>query len=149
MVRKWSTVPISLSYTTPPPAPAASLLLLLLHTPSTRAASASRWTWKPSGTTWSNRSSSTSRHGASCFPQGAACASGYSVMYNHTPVSALAHADMTTLPKVDTSCTALSLMPTLIVNTVRSFSTHGHQSAAKGSSSTVSRRSDIRLILTF
>jgi hypothetical protein len=33
-------------------------------------------------------------------------------------------------------------------NTVRSFSTHGHQSAAKGSSTTVSR-SDIRFILTF
>jgi hypothetical protein len=33
-------------------------------------------------------------------------------------------------------------------NTVRSFSTHGHQSAAKGSSTTVSR-SDIRLISTF
>jgi hypothetical protein len=60
----------------------------------------------------------------------------------------LAHADMTTLPKVDTSCTALSLMPTVNGNTVRSFSTHGHQSAAKGSSSTVSR-SDIRLISTF
>jgi hypothetical protein len=30
-------------------------------------------------------------------------------------------------------------------NTVRSFFTHGHQSAAKGSSTTVSR-SDIRLI---
>jgi hypothetical protein len=60
----------------------------------------------------------------------------------------LAHADMTTLPKVDTICTALSLMPTVHVNTVRSFSTHGHQSAAKGSSTTVSR-SDIRLIHFF
>jgi hypothetical protein len=29
----------------------------------------------------------------------------------------LAHADMTTLPKVDTNCTALSLMPTIIGNT--------------------------------
>jgi hypothetical protein len=45
----------------------------------------------------------------------------------------LAHADMTTLPKVDTSCTALSLIPTVNGNTVRSFSTHGHQSASKGS----------------
>jgi hypothetical protein len=58
------------------------------------------------------------------------------------------YSDMTTLRKVDTSCTALSLMPTIIGNTVRSFSTHGHQSAAEGSSSTASR-SDIRLILTF
>jgi hypothetical protein len=40
--------------------------------------------------------------------------------------------------KVDTNCTALSLMPTINGNTVRSFSTHGHQSAAKGSSTTVS-----------
>ena len=54
----------------------------------------------------------------------------------------------TALVKVDTNCTALSLMPTVNGNTVRSFSTHGHQSAAKGSSTTVSR-SDIRLILTF
>jgi hypothetical protein len=60
----------------------------------------------------------------------------------------LAHADMTTLPKVDTICTALSVIPTVNGNTVRSFSAHGHQSAAKGSSTTVSR-SDIRLILTF
>jgi hypothetical protein len=52
------------------------------------------------------------------------------------------------VPAVDTICTALSLMPTVNGNTVRSFSTHGHQSAAKGSSTTVSR-SDIRLILTF
>jgi hypothetical protein len=55
---------------------------------------------------------------------------------------------MTTLPKVDTICTALSLIPTVIGNTVRIFSTHGHQSAAKGSSTTVSR-SDIRIISTF
>jgi hypothetical protein len=60
----------------------------------------------------------------------------------------LAHADMTTLPKVYTICTALSLIPTVNGNTVRSFSAHGHQSAAKGSSTTVSR-SGIRLILTF
>jgi hypothetical protein len=60
----------------------------------------------------------------------------------------LAHADMTTLPKVDTKCTAPSLMPTVSGNTVLSFSTHGHQSAAKGSSTTVSR-SDIRLIQHF
>jgi hypothetical protein len=59
-----------------------------------------------------------------------------------------ARADMTTLPAVDTICTAPSLIPTVNGNTVRSFSTHGHQSAAKGSSTTVSR-SDIRLILTF
>jgi hypothetical protein len=56
-----------------------------------------------------------------------------------------ARADMTTLPKVDTICTAPSLIPTVNGNTVRSFSTHGHQSAAKGISTTVSR-SDIRLI---
>jgi hypothetical protein len=59
-----------------------------------------------------------------------------------------AHADMTTLPKVDTNCTAPSLIPTVNGNMVRSFSTHGHQSAAKGSSATVSR-SDIRLIQLF
>jgi hypothetical protein len=56
-----------------------------------------------------------------------------------------AHAEMTALPKVDTNCTAPSLIPTVNGNTVRSFSTHGHQSAAKGSSTTVSR-SDIRFI---
>jgi hypothetical protein len=55
-----------------------------------------------------------------------------------TPPSSL-----TTLPKV--APTAPSLIPTLYGNTVRSFSTHGQQSAAKGSSTTVSR-SDIRLI---
>jgi hypothetical protein len=54
-------------------------------------------------------------------------------------------ADMATLPKVDTNCTAPSLIPTVNGNTVRSFSTHGQQSAAKGRSTTVSR-SDIRLI---
>jgi hypothetical protein len=48
-------------------------------------------------------------------------------------------------PKVDTNCTAPSLIPTVNGNTVLSFSTHGQQSAAKGSSTTVSR-SDIRLI---
>jgi hypothetical protein len=56
-----------------------------------------------------------------------------------------ARAEMTMLPKVDTKCTTPSLMPTVTGNTVRSFSTHGQQSAAKGSSTTVSR-SDIRLI---
>jgi hypothetical protein len=50
-----------------------------------------------------------------------------------------------TLPKVDTKCTAPSLIPTVNGNAVRSFSTHGQQSAARGSSTTVSR-SDIRLI---
>jgi hypothetical protein len=60
----------------------------------------------------------------------------------------LAHADMTTLPKMDTSCTALSLIPTVNGNTVRSFSTHGHHSAGKERLTTVSR-SDIRLISTF
>jgi hypothetical protein len=54
-------------------------------------------------------------------------------------------AEMTTLPKVDTNCTAPSRIPTVNGNTVRSFSTHGHQSAAKGSLTTVSR-SDIRII---
>jgi hypothetical protein len=54
------------------------------------------------------------------------------------------HAEMTALPKVDTKCTALSMIPTVNGNTVRSFSTHGQLSAAKGSSTTVSR-SDIRL----
>jgi hypothetical protein len=43
-----------------------------------------------------------------------------------------AHADMTTLPK-DINCTAPSLIPTVNGNTipVRSFSTHGQQSAEK------------------
>ena len=41
--------------------------------------------------------------------------------------------------KVDTNCTAPSLIPTVNGNTVRSLSTHGQQSAAKGSSTTVSR----------
>jgi hypothetical protein len=57
----------------------------------------------------------------------------------------LAHAEMTTLPMVDTKCTTPSLIPTVNANTVRSFSSHGHQSAANGSSTTVSR-SDTRLI---
>jgi hypothetical protein len=56
-----------------------------------------------------------------------------------------AHAEMTALLKVDTTCTAPSLIPTANGNTVRSFSTHGQQSAAKGSLTTVSR-SDIRFI---
>jgi hypothetical protein len=43
-----------------------------------------------------------------------------------------AHADMTTLRKVDANCTAPSLIPTVNGDTVRSFSTHEHQSAAKG-----------------
>jgi hypothetical protein len=55
-----------------------------------------------------------------------------------------ARAEMTALPKVDNNCTTPSLIPTVNGNTVRSFSTHGQQSAAKGSSTTVSR-SDIRL----
>jgi hypothetical protein len=44
--------------------------------------------------------------------------------------------------------TAHSLIPTVNGNTLRSFSTHEQQSAAKGSSTTVSR-SDIRLIQHF
>jgi hypothetical protein len=56
-----------------------------------------------------------------------------------------ARAEMTTLLKVDTKCTAPSLIPTVNGNTVRSFSTHGQHPAAKGSSTTVAR-SDIRLI---
>jgi hypothetical protein len=55
---------------------------------------------------------------------------------------------VTALPKVDTNCNAPSLIPTVNGNTVRSFSTHGQQSAAQGSSATVSR-SDIRLIQYF
>jgi hypothetical protein len=46
---------------------------------------------------------------------------------------------MTALLKMDTNCTTLSLIPTVIENTVCSFSTHGQQSAAKGSSTAVSR----------
>jgi hypothetical protein len=56
-----------------------------------------------------------------------------------------AHAEMTALSKLDTNCTTLSLIPTVTGNTVRSFSAHGHLSAAQGSSTTVSR-SDIGLI---
>jgi hypothetical protein len=56
-----------------------------------------------------------------------------------------ARAEMTALLKVDTSCTAPSLIPTVNGDKVRSFSTHGKQPAAKGSSTTVSRF-DIRLI---
>jgi hypothetical protein len=56
-----------------------------------------------------------------------------------------ARAEMTALPKVDTKCTTPSLIPTVNGNTVRSFSSHGQQSAAEGSSTTVAR-SDIRLI---
>ena len=48
-------------------------------------------------------------------------------------------------PRADTECTTPSLIPTVNGNSVRSFSTHGQQSAAKGSLTTVSR-SDIRLI---
>jgi hypothetical protein len=48
-----------------------------------------------------------------------------------------AHAEMTALSKVDTKCTTPSLIPTVNGNTVRSFYTHGQQSAAKGSSTTV------------
>jgi hypothetical protein len=59
-----------------------------------------------------------------------------------------ARAEMTTLLKVDTKCTAPSLVPTVNGNKVRSLSTHGHLSAAQGSSTNVSR-SDIRLIQHF
>jgi hypothetical protein len=47
--------------------------------------------------------------------------------------------------QVDTNCIAPSLIPTSNGNTVRSFSTHGRQSAAQASSTTVSR-SDVRSI---
>ena len=49
---------------------------------------------------------------------------------------------------MNTQCTTPSLIPRVKGNTVRSFSTHGQQSAAQGSSTTVSR-SDIRLIQYF
>jgi hypothetical protein len=48
-------------------------------------------------------------------------------------------------PQSQLGCTTPFLIPTGNGNTVRSFSTHGQQSAAKGSSTAVSR-SDIRLI---
>ena len=48
--------------------------------------------------------------------------------------------------KVDTSCTALSLITSLNDNTVRNFPTHGQQSAAKGSSTVSGSQLDIRLI---
>jgi hypothetical protein len=72
----------------------------------------------------------------------------------HNPASSLSlsstppfplSAELTALPKVDTKCTTPSLIPTVNGNTVRSFSTHGEQSAVKGSSTTVSRP-DIRFI---
>jgi hypothetical protein len=59
--------------------------------------------------------------------------------------SCSARGEMTALHKVETNCTAPSLIPTVNGNMVRSFSTHGQQSAAQGISTTVSR-SDIRLI---
>jgi hypothetical protein len=49
------------------------------------------------------------------------------------------------LPTLGTKRTTPPLIPTVDGNTVRSFSTHGQQSAAKGSS-TAASRSDIRLI---
>jgi hypothetical protein len=49
------------------------------------------------------------------------------------------------LPRNAPPFRALSLIPTVTGNTVRSLSTHGQQSAAQGSSTTVSR-SDIRLM---
>ena len=52
----------------------------------------------------------------------------------HPPRALSAHAEMTALPKVDTNCTAPSLVPIVNGNKVRSFSTHGQLSAAKGSS---------------
>ena len=75
MVRKWSTVPISLSYTTP------------THTHTNTYAR-----------------TLTNQHGShrQC---------------RRNDATELAHADMTTLPKVDTNCTAPSLMPTIIGNT--------------------------------
>jgi hypothetical protein len=60
-------------------------------------------------------------------------------------VSSHAQGEMTALLEVDTKCTTPSLIPTVDGNTVRSFSTHGQQPAAKGSLTVVSR-SDIRLI---
>jgi hypothetical protein len=65
------------------------------------------------------------------------------------PVLSSAHAEMTALPKGDTNWTTPSLIPTVTGNTVRSFSTHGQQSAAKGSSTTCLLRSDIRFNSTF
>jgi hypothetical protein len=56
----------------------------------------------------------------------------------HSPLLTGSLFVMTALPKVDTKCTTPSLIPTVNGNTVRSFSTHGQQSAAKGSSTTVS-----------
>jgi hypothetical protein len=72
----------------------------------------------------------------------------FPILYNPPVVMMLprsARAEMTALPKVDTKCTTPSLIPTVNGNMVLSFSTHGQQSAAKGSLTTVSR-SDIRLI---
>jgi hypothetical protein len=63
-----------------------------------------------------------------------------------------ARAEMTALPQGDTKRTTPFLIPTgtgtCTGTTVRSFSTHGQQSAAQGSSTPVSR-SDIRLIQHF
>jgi hypothetical protein len=56
-----------------------------------------------------------------------------------------ARAEMTALPKVDTNCTALSLIPTVNGNTVRRFYYARTTVRSQGSSTAVSR-SDIRLI---
>jgi hypothetical protein len=68
----------------------------------------------------------------------------FTITGTHTfTTSDYAHVDESTQ-----NCTAPSLIPTVNGNAVRSFSTHGQQSAAKGSSTTVSR-SDTRLIHHF
>jgi hypothetical protein len=65
---------------------------------------------------------------------------GYFPIHSFTPPPLnSARAEMTALPRVDTKCTTPSRIPTVNGNTVRSLSTHGQQSAAKGSSTTVSR----------
>jgi hypothetical protein len=58
-----------------------------------------------------------------------------------------AHAptELTTLPKVETSCTILSLIPTVNGNTVRSFYYARTTVRGQGSSTTVPRSDDIQL----
>ena len=74
-------------------------------------------------------------HGTRDTPHAASPPEDFWVSANPLLLSS-AHAEMTTLPKVDTKCTTPSLIPPVNGNTVRSFSTHGQLSAAKGGSTT-------------
>ena len=87
--------------------------------------------------------------GCLCSAEGASashrsiCANHYYLKTGLARKAGLARTVAVRAPTHPPSCTASSLIPN--GSTIRSFSTHGQQSAAKGSSTTVSR-SDIRLI---